>query len=112
MGAPSEAADDMAKAADGGEACVQYCATTCVIDEIKAAPAGAPRHIGIDGLAPIIDRHRADLAQIVGIASGTGGEDLGAHSLGNLHGHVSDAARATVHQDLLTGRNASAIHQP
>src|SRR5688572_20569462 len=82
MSAPSEAADDMTEASDSGEACVQYCATTCVIDEIKAVPAGAPGHIGIDRLAPVVDRHRADRAHIVGIGSGTGGEDLGAVSLG------------------------------
>src|SRR5579863_5417261 len=90
---------------------IEYGAAHGVVDDVKAPPRRISCDVIVERCFPV-DERRTEVLDIGLVLAGAGGEHLRVERARELDGHVTDAARAAMNQDLLPGTNMSAIDEP
>ncbi len=88
---------------DGCERIVDGGASYGVVDDVEALTCGVPVDVLFGGKCAVVDGGCTELFDYVLLVCGDGGEYLCTEGLCELHGDVSDSARACVDEHLLAG---------
>lgn len=112
MLAPAQATEHMAGV---GLHCVERSikrrAAHGVVDNVETFAVRVQADVAVGVLGPVIDGRCAQLADEIQAAGRAGGINVSAPGLGDLHGDLSDAARAAMDQYLLAGMDIGSIDQ-
>lgn len=106
MRAPPETADDATGSPDRFERSIQYRAADRVVHDVEANAARMLLDVLLDGRCTVIDRHRTEPFGNRRMFQAAGSEHVRTECASKLNCHVTDAARATLHEHQLLSAEA------